>query len=474
MALSVQQTKKVNNSLIVLYGKGAVNFNGKDEFIVKVDDESRSGRKKELEKIQKILKDMGAKYSPPSSGGTGAVKISGVEIKVKGKKAAVGPTGETKFKPSDIVPAIVDVWLKPEDIIANVRKYILNQTMDNAVKDQIIKVLELTAKDQNTTIPFNVDKKLIPSEFFEVLTSVKLAVLLAGNDPKIRKVLGIPKKMDLSKSKIKIMIPAKANMPLLDYFISITTDESKDEDSSLKISVKSKVSSPKSNTVKFKDAFKTPKEVVDWHNDINPPDKRNQLGQKIIAESSLKTITGGVRGKELLYPIMAMDALLKQQPKIESVIKSNYAKNENLPNFKNTIKLVVKNFASVNQRFLIKDIDGISSKDVVKTAEYMKVNLPTKGADLLLTVGNLSLLCEKILEKASKENSATKYNFYQMFFDQVLVKKKIAYAVASRNGNTLKYDFYSLVNFAQEYKSWIELRTKNSANQLNDALGMDV
>jgi hypothetical protein len=472
MPLTAQQTKSINESLIALYGKASVAFNGKDEFIVKVNDESRPARKAELSKIQKSLKSFGAKYTPPVSGGTGAVKISGVEIKVKGKKASAGPTGDTKFKPSDIVPSIVDVWLQPSEIVDNVKKYINSQTMDKSLKDQIIKLLELTAKDQNTTIPFDVDKKAVPSEFFEVLTSVKLAVLLRGNDARTRKILGIPKNMDLTKSKIKIYIPKKANMPLLDYFISITTNENKDEESSLKISVKSKVSSPKSNTVKFKDAFQSTKEVDEWYKNV--ADKRNNAGQKIIAESSIKTVTGGMRGKEMLYPLLAMEKLFKDQSKISNVIKSKFAKSENIPNLKNGLQKIVRHFGSVSRQTLLKEVPEIEALDIVKISEMMKANLPTRGAELRYDVGNLSLLCEKILEDSSKPQSATKYNFYQLFFDQVLIKKKLAYAVASRDGKTLKYNFYSLVNFTQEYKSWIELRTKNSVNQLNDALGMDV
>ena len=473
MPLTSQQAKSINESLIALYGKESVAFNGKDEFIVKVDQESRPARKAELAKIQKSFKSYGAKYSPPVSGGTGAVKISGAEIKVKGKKASAGPAGDTKFKPSDIVPSIVDVWLNPDEIVANVKKYINSQSIDKSLKDQIIKVLELTAKDQNTSIPFDVDKKAIPSEFFEVLTGVKLAVLLRGNDQRIRKILGIPKSMDLKRSKIKIYIPKKANMPLLDYYISITTNENKDEDSSLKISVKSKVSSPKSNTVKFKDAFKTPQEVEDWYKDVT--DKRNQKGQKIIAESSLKTVTGGMRGKEMLYPLLALQKLLKEDRKIESVIRSKYAKSENTKNLKSGLDKIVRNFSSVSRQTLLKEIPEMAAADIVKISEMMRANLSTRaGAEIKYDAGNLSLLCEKILEASSKPESATKYNFYQLFFDQVLVKKKLAYAVASRDGKTLKYNFYSLVNFAQEYKSWIELRTKNSVNQLNDALGMDV
>ena len=236
------------------------------------------------------------------------------------------------------------------------------------------------------------------------------------------------------------------------------------------ISVKKVAFGISSNTVKFKDAFENKKEVTDWHSGVQ--DKRNQLGQKIIAESSLGTL--GMRGKELLYPIMAMDNLFKQQPLIQSVIKSNFSESKELANFKEAVKAAAKNFSAISQKTNIKDIPGISPTAIVGVSNFMKSNLLTRGAELTLTVGNLVLLCEKIIEKSSKEESATKYNFYQMFYDQVLLKKKIAYAVASRNGKTLKYDFYSLVNFAQEYKSWIELRTKNSANQLNDALGMDV
>jgi hypothetical protein len=470
MALTAQKIKYVHDSLKAIYGANALT-SSTGEIIVKVGDDSRAYRKAELSKIQKTFKDLGAKYSAPPSGGTGAVKISGFEIKVKGGKASAGPAGDTKFKPSDIVPAIVDVWLKPDEIVANVKKYITSSTIDKSLKEQFIKVLEMTVKDQNTTIPFDLDKKAIPSEFFEVLTSVKLAVLLRGNDPKVRKILGIPKDIDLKRSKIKIYIPKKANMPLLDYYISITPDERKDEESSLKISVKSKVSSPKTNTVKFKDAFDTPQEVDQWYK--NSKDTRNQKGQKVIARASLSTVTGGMRGKELLYPLLAMNNLFKEDRKIEIVI-GTFKKSQNIRNFQNTIKTIINNFENINQRTLLKDVPTIDAKDIAKVTEMMRENLPTRGSELQYTVGNLSLLCEKILEESSTSTSVTKYNFYRLFFEQVLIKKKLAYAIASRDGKTLKYNFYSAVNFAQEYKYWIELRSKNSANQLNDALGMDI
>ena len=472
MPLTTQQTKSINQSLIALYGKESVAFNGKNEFIIKVEQESRPARIAELHKIQNSFKSYGAKYSgATASGGTGSVKISGVEIKVKAKKSSQGPAGDTKFKPSDIVPSIVDVWLKPNEIVDNVKKYVNGQDIDKSLREQIINLLDLTAKDQNTSIPFDVDKKAIPSEFFEVLTSVKLAVLLDGNDPKIRKVLGIPKKMNLSRSKIKIYIPKKANMPLLDYYISITTEDSKDEESSLKISVKSKVSSPKSNTVKFKDAFKTVREVDEWYSGL--ADKNSQKGQKLIAESSIETTT--MRGKEMLYPLLAMQKLFQKDRNIDSVVRTKLEKSENIKSLKNGLNKIASTFSTISRQTLLKDVTGLAAEDLVKIAEMMQASLQTRrDTELRYDIGNLSLMCEKVLEEASKRQSTTKYNFYQLFFDQVLVKKKLAYAVASREGKMLKYNFYSLVNFAQEYKDWIELRTKNSVNQLSDALGMDV
>jgi hypothetical protein len=54
---------------------------------------------------------------------------------------------------------------------------------------------------------------------------------------------------------------------LIDYYINISTLDKKDEESSLKISVKSKVKSPKANTVKFKDMFDKQQDVNNWYKD---------------------------------------------------------------------------------------------------------------------------------------------------------------------------------------------------------------
>jgi len=78
-------------------------------------------------------------------------------------------------------------------------------------------------------------------------------------------------------------------------------------------------------------------------------------------------------------------------------------------------------------------------------------------------------MSEKIIMASATEESFAKYNFYQMFFDEVLRKKELAYAIISIKNGQLNYNFYSKVNFAQEYKNWIELRSKAT-----DVIGLSV
>jgi len=468
MPLSTQNFKKVVDNLQGTFGTKNVSVDG-TEIRVTVDKDDRSYRKKLLSEIAVMFKDMGAKYTP-SGTKTGAVKISGVSIEVKGKTTK--ETGEAKFKPSDIEPSIVDRWLTPDQLVKNTITHIKNQNIPDNIKEQLLNVLKETAKDTKRSIPFESDKKLIPSEFFEVLTSIKLAVLMKSNDPETRKILGIPKKMDLSRSKIMIMIPAKANMPLLDYYISISASGASEENS-LKISVKSKVSSPKSNTVKFTDAFKDNEEVMKWYNSLT--DKKNQIGQKIIAQDSINAPSG----KGLLYPITAVSDLIdNDKRRISVTIKEFLSNSIKLEDFASAVSTISSKITSFNKKTQISEIDALSYIEKSTISSIMQKNIKGLSAKDI-TVGNLTYLCEKILQKASPssaspENIATKYNFYQMFFDRVLKDREIAYAVSSLSGKTLNYNFYSLVNFAKEYKDWIGLRSKNGINNLNDKLGMDV
>ena len=65
-----------------------------------------------------------------------------------------------------------------------------------------------------------------------------------------------------------------------------------------------------------------------------------------------------------------------------------------------------------------------------------------------------------------------------MFYSQILESRQIAYAMAKKVGGKqnlkIKYEYYSLVNWKQEYGDWVALRSKNLINNLNDTLGMDI
>lgn len=477
MALTTEQIKTVNTYLTKTYNE--VFFNtAKKTITVSVDNADRTFRKGILKEIQKSFSKppFNAKYTEPSSGGkTGEVKISGLKIEVKPSlKAKPISTGKAKFKPSDIVPSIVNEWLNSDEIIENVTKYIKSVDLDEKVEKEILYLLNETGKNTSTSIPFDAPKDLVPAEFFEILTAVKLSVLLKNNDVKTRKILGIPAKMDLSKSKIKIYIPQKANFPLIDYYISVTTSERKDEETALKISVKSKVKSPKANTVKFKDIFDREKEVDDWYRNLNRTLQRQQIGPKTVAESALG-VYGGYSGKTLFgVPIVAMMNLMKEdKANITPLIRKEIGSYISFDQFQSILKQLYTQIKTISNTTDLSEV--LDKKSYLNAAKLIQSYLSkTGGKEVKNTVYNVAYVCERLLVSSSKENSVTKYNYYQMFFDEVLTKRKIAYAVSSTQGKTLKYNFYSLVNFTQEYASWLSLRSKNSPNSPNDVIGIDV
>jgi hypothetical protein len=473
MALNPVQIKDVQTLLGKAYSE--ISFDGKKSLVVYVDNADRTYRKGELKKIQKMFQHYNATYTEPTSGGkTGAVKMAPLEITVKASiKANPVATGKAKFKPSDIKPSIVNDWLDAYDIVDNVKKYIKSVDLEATVEKEILYLLDETAKDTRTKIPFDIPKDLIPAEFYEVLTSVKLAILLKKNDADIRKILGIPKDMDLKRSKVKIYIPQKANFPLIDYYISITATEKKSEESALRISVKSKVKSPKANTVKFKDVFSNKKDITDWYNSLNSQLKQKQKGPKIVAESALD-VYNSYTGKAVFgIPIMSVLNLIRDdRTNITRIINDTLNNVITVHEFENILKTIEKNISKVGNNTEMSTFDGdigVASSKVIQSSMSKVGGTPVKN-----TVYNMAYLCEKILVSASKQTSSTKHNYYQMFYDQVLTQKSIAYAVSSVTGKTLNYNFYSLVNFEQEYASWLALRSKNSPNAPNDVIGIDV
>ena len=386
----------------------------------------------------------------------------------------VGKIMEILMKPSNIQPSIVNDWLTPEQIVDNVIKYLVDQEVEGQIRVRIEKLLKLTIADTNHAIEFDAPKNIVPAEFYEILTAVKLGVLLRANDKRIFKILGIPKTMNLSRSKIKIYIPKKANFPLLDYYLSVTTKDQSEEDA-LKISVKSKVKSPETNTVKFSDIFETERAVDDWHKTLSNIEKPKQKGQRIIAESAIEVYKGPKYNRKVQagVPINAILNLLQdssQSSKIKSLIKMKMGLSEKelilFTKGLNTVRDCIGQFKSKDD--LLSNV--VINKDEITTLQkIIGENRKTAGKSAEPTFINLGIICEKLLQYSSKKTSSTEYNFYQMFFDEVLRKKELAYAITTIKGNRLEYNFYSKINFAQEYKNWIELRSKAT-----DVIGLSV
>ena len=149
MALTKKQIDSVVKTLIDVFEDSKVNsgkvvYDKQKTITVFVDKEDRIYRKNILKLIQKLFDEMGAKYTIPSGGGkTGAVKLAPIQIEVKPNvKIKNLPTGKVPFKPSNIVPSIVNKWLTPEEMVVNVKKYVNNQeSITEVVKKQILKLL---------------------------------------------------------------------------------------------------------------------------------------------------------------------------------------------------------------------------------------------------------------------------------------------------------------------------------------------
>ena len=175
-----------------------------------------------------------------------------------------------------------------------------------------------------------------------------------------------------------------------------------------------------------------------------------------------------------MFPILALNKIIDKNPNIKKVMQKFTRDPKEIKSFRNALRDISSSMSTVSQQSLMADV--LKNKDDLTniTVIMSKTFNVAKGKTVSKSVGNFNFICEKILEEASQQSSPTKYNFYQMFFDEVLTKRKIAYAVAKVSNKTLVYNYYSLVNFAKEYNDWVALRTKNSVNQLNDAIGMDV
>jgi hypothetical protein len=479
MALSAQNIKDIDTSLSKLVPGGKQNISKQAKtYTIMVSttgtSQSRKDRQKLLEYIAKnlrgMIKGITIKYEPDTSG---KIIIGTSEVLIYAKDLA--KSSKPKFKPSDIVPSIVNTWLEPAAMVANVTKYIQKVDIGAEQRKSIIHLLEITAA--GTTVKYTLPKfprDLVPSEFFEVLSAIKLSVLLKANDAKIKKILGIQPRTNLSQIKTKIYIPQQSNFPLVDYFISISPTGKESETSALKISVKSKVSSAKTNTVKFKDMYDKPSDVTKWYNDLTASDKRIQKGQKIIGESVIQAYNLGANRIGPRAPVLSLIKLIEgDRSKIEPLLAKSF-KISNVNKFKTILEFVNQAMAVTagNPTF------GVGIKTTAtqqKEIETFIKNANIDSADAGVNLFTFCYICDKIIVESSRESSTTKYNFYQMFYDEVLKRQHVAYAVSSFKAGVLSYDFYTAVNWLAEYKKyWIALRNQSGVKEFNAPIGLDV
>lgn len=440
--------------------------------------------------------------------------VFNVSLKARNESQTGDKNPLKTLKPSQLKPAIVGVKLTPEQFKIRLETFIKrNLEASQYVKNLFAETVEL-ADNENLLVRSNMSSE-ISSELFEVLSALKLGKLVKNrNKTFLKEVLSFDDDMikSIDPSKVKIKIPRKANEPLMDYEIFYT------DNLSIKVSVKSRVTGEPA-TVKFSTVFDNEAEVDKWFNDMKY--KSTSLrGSKIVAASALEyNARGG--GKETLYPVKALYNLLN-----DSTLSSktwNDAKTIlEIPDgmtkdiFKKIMFKVDKNLGKASFRHVPLDAAFDLTEEELKLAKLLiaynisgnasvkkkyeeyalknmiskEVKIPKKRSPLYLiseennlkekrypfALNNFGYLCEKVVVKTSKRQSSSKINFWKLFYDNVLVKKKILYSVMYEHNNSgnlqLEYSFKSSANL-KKYQRWVDLRSKNNAFNLQDTLGMN-
>jgi hypothetical protein len=430
-----------------------------------------------------------------------------------------------KEKGTELYPIeIVNKWLTPEQMVKRTMYYLNSKSTQtkkdgsgknrkglDLPKDVVKEFNALFAKIMGTSTIIKINFNLSPAsaEFFEVLSAIKMAVLLREKDKHIiEDVLFLPKEDVEGTIQPKIYIPKASNFPLIDYYITlkpISGNHDKDMKGAIKISVKSHISSPTvdTNTVKLDQLFENEQELIKWYSGINRTDKATQKYPKEVAQSAVTIKISG--GPAPTFPIETLAKFLsgeiagKTKDEIIGIVEKFGQKNINGFESKNytkivilnalikTIKIVGPNLKNYKKETLLSDA-GIKGTLLTIITEMFKKILPTdkiKPEQVGITVQNLAFICERVLAAGSKPPSHLKLNFYKMFYDQVLTKNKIAYAMPTINkkgGDTVTFKYLAVKNWIQEYELvkkqadqyWLQLRGKSATNKVNDAIGISV
>jgi hypothetical protein len=419
-------------------------------------------------------------------------------LKYAGKAESSGKL--SSLKPKDVSPKITDVWLSPQQFYNNVISFINHPDSNSIFTSNYLResYVEAVSNSWNNN---TLDDKLgvapdMSSEFFEVLSVLKISKLLSSNNKIIKDVVGWPEEERITK--VEIYLPEAANEALIDYKIAVNGNRN----TPLKISVKSQMRGSSTATVKFQTAFPGGEaEVHKWFKSIASNARSSQIGQRMIASSAMEYNKYSSKGT--LYPIRGLRKLLAGSKK--SQVTSDFKQVLNTSSmsvneWNQVLTILDKKITSINKNF--EPLDNLISDPglLLKTKNFIADNLfkeesktkkvkecislteeeavkrsPNKKYPFALN--NVALLCERVLVQTSYETGATQINFYKLFYEQVLLKESVLYSITKQkeinNEMRLYYDFVSTRNFGQ-YKQWIKLRTKNYANNMQDALGMGV
>lgn len=365
---------------------------------------------------------------------------------------------KSSLLPSKIVykgEKIVGEWLDKVKLAKITIGYVESLKFPEKSKNDILKMIEDSSEKTGYSITYSGDKKIVPPEFYEVLTALKLMNLLVRKDKKVFDILGIPR--DENVSTVHIRFPKSSIYSLTDYEVSInksyTDSPRSDERPTYKISIKSKVSSSKTNTVKFADIFDNEQDAKKWM------DKRGQKTQGQIAVSALSASTG----KAVYYPIHALS-------KIDSGLVIE----------KRALQKIARRIDRMrpgdDEKIIDESYFNLLKEENIALQKFVKKYVVKKtGSSIDYNIMNLTVACEKFLvRKSLQSNNDKNFNFYKMFHEKILKERKIAYSVAKISGNTIVFNYYSMINWKQEYKTWIALRSKNYAGSLTETLGLDV
>ena len=506
---------------------------------IKAPDKRRSDYQNEIENTLK--KNLGISLYKKSVNLKGRVPVPGSKsflgttiLDGEGLTHIIGikeERSELNLLPGNMVPTVIGKWLTSKEMKERILTHISNNKSvtkkdSDAYKQLLSDAIRLN--NVNGTIKYAIPKNDNNAEFFEVVSALNLASLLENkNNYILNNLLKMPAKYRqyLGNKPIKIYFPTDATYGLLDYFIDFRgvssnngySQESK-EARSLKISVKAKLGAVKegkeakgdTNTIKFQDLFGTLNNVDKWFKALGKWGisdlQKKQYGPKVIAYYGTE---GDVTNLGTLYPVKALGDLLNkgsEKIKIKKQLREtllSFGRSGNIKDFKNILNgkyssdEVADAYADVFTKIYSKienyrkgqplNSTIITDEKILKTVtDTLPIILKTSKTppkDVQLNIGNLALVAERTLQYSSYEDSQTKFNFYYMFYDRVLEKKRVIYSMPTRYGpDQVKFKYLSAINWNEEYKdwkndltkAWVSLRGKSNANKFGASGGLGI